>query len=207
MVKVLSFLLLVSAVQAFSLGGRVRDSRLAQRTTAENLATFTSKLQHSQPTFLQQTVTADAQVEVVAASTKSKSLIDMVWNEDTKLAFYLAVWYLGNIYYNIYNKKACIALGKNAAGHSNAHWALSAAQVFFFRMTYYRLNNILARNAIFGFSYFFDAHFRSTNLTHSASLSLRMSIIITYLYLQLVALHLFHTRSWLWVCCSSCPSG
>jgi hypothetical protein len=41
----------------------------------------------------------------------------------------LAVWYLGNIYYNIYNKKACIALGKNAAGASNAHWALSAVQV------------------------------------------------------------------------------
>jgi hypothetical protein len=30
---------------------------------------------------------------------------------------------------NIYNKKACIALGKNAAGASNAHWALSALQV------------------------------------------------------------------------------
>ena len=30
---------------------------------------------------------------------------------------------------NIYNKKACIALGKNAAGHSNAHWALSAFQL------------------------------------------------------------------------------
>ena len=41
----------------------------------------------------------------------------------------MAVWYLGNIYYNIYNKKACIALGKNAAGASNAHWALSAVQV------------------------------------------------------------------------------
>ena len=39
------------------------------------------------------------------------------------------MWYLGNIYYNIFNKKACIALGKNAAGASNAHWALSAVQV------------------------------------------------------------------------------
>ena len=45
------------------------------------------------------------------------------------LTAYLAVWYLGNIYYNIFNKKACIALGKNAAGASNAHWALSAVQV------------------------------------------------------------------------------
>lgn len=30
---------------------------------------------------------------------------------------------------NIYNKKACNALGKNAAGHANAHWALSAVQL------------------------------------------------------------------------------
>lgn len=59
-----------------------------------------------------------------------KSLIDHIWNDGTKLSIYLAVWYLGNIYYNIYNKKACIALGKNIHGHSNAHWALSAAQLF-----------------------------------------------------------------------------
>ena len=45
------------------------------------------------------------------------------------LSAYLLVWYLGNVYYNIYNKKACIALGKNAAGASNAHWALSAVQL------------------------------------------------------------------------------
>lgn len=59
-----------------------------------------------------------------------KSFVDLIWNDGTKLSIYLAVWYLGNIYYNIYNKKACIALGKNAHGHSNAHWALSAAQLF-----------------------------------------------------------------------------
>jgi len=59
-----------------------------------------------------------------------KSFMDGIWNDNTKLTVYLAVWYLGNIYYNIYNKKACIALGKNAHGHSNAHWALSAAQLF-----------------------------------------------------------------------------
>jgi len=59
-----------------------------------------------------------------------KSFMDSIWNDNTKLTVYLAVWYLGNIYYNIYNKKACIALGKNSHGHSNAHWALSAAQLF-----------------------------------------------------------------------------
>jgi len=30
---------------------------------------------------------------------------------------------------NIFNKKACIALGKDAHGHANAHWALAAVQV------------------------------------------------------------------------------
>jgi len=74
--------------------------------------------------------TAEAPADtVVAAAAPSKSFIDLIWNDNTKLLTYLAVWYLGNIYYNIYNKKACIALGKNAHGSSNAHWALSAAQL------------------------------------------------------------------------------
>lgn len=34
---------------------------------------------------------------IVAAGEK-KSLIDMVWNENTKIWVYLGVWYLGNIY-------------------------------------------------------------------------------------------------------------
>jgi hypothetical protein len=75
-----------------------------------------------------------SRADVVASSGaqsagESPSLLSMVWNEQTKLSFYLAVWYGGNIYYNIYNKKACNALGKNAQGGSNLHWALSAAQL------------------------------------------------------------------------------
>ena len=62
-------------------------------------------------------------------SPKKKSFIDSIWNENTKLTAYLAVWYLGNIAYNIYNKKACNALGKDIHGHANAHWALSAVQL------------------------------------------------------------------------------
>lgn len=81
--------------------------------------------QHSNPTFLKSESSAD----IVAVAPEKKSLISTIWNKDTKLFFYLAVWYIGNIYYNIYNKKACIALGKNAHGHSNAHWALSAVQL------------------------------------------------------------------------------
>jgi solute carrier family 35 protein E1 len=71
-----------------------------------------------------------APVDVVAAKEPpKKSFIDKIWNDQTQLMTYLAVWYMGNIYYNIYNKKACIALGKNASGASNAHWALSAVQL------------------------------------------------------------------------------
>jgi len=82
-------------------------------------------MQQSNPTFLQSQVNA----EVTASEPAKKSFIDLIWNKNTKLFFYLAVWYIGNIYYNIYNKKACIALGKNSHGHSNAHWALSAVQL------------------------------------------------------------------------------
>eukprot|EP00981_Chlorochromonas_danica_P007506 scaffold1767_cov178-Ochromonas_danica.AAC.11 len=81
--------------------------------------------------------------EMVAAASSSssvstpekKSFLSAIWNDNTKLVVYLAVWYLGNIYYNIYNKKACIALGKNAAGGSNLHWALSAFQLLAPKMT------------------------------------------------------------------------
>ena len=83
---------------------------------------------HSKPTLLQQTATSTIEPSVVAAD--SKGPLSLIWNEKTKLPIYMAVWYIGNIYYNIYNKKACIALGKNAAGASNLHWALSALQLF-----------------------------------------------------------------------------
>lgn len=68
-------------------------------------------------------------VAAKAAAPVEPTLIEKIWNENTKLTAYLAVWYIGNVGYNIYNKKACIALGKNAEGHSNAHWALSAVQL------------------------------------------------------------------------------
>jgi hypothetical protein len=45
-----------------------------------------------------------------------------------QVIFYFFVWYLGNVYYNVFNKRACMALGKTN-GHTNAHWTLAAAQV------------------------------------------------------------------------------
>ena len=40
-----------------------------------------------------------------AAPAKKNALVEKLWNEDTKLAAYISIWYLGNIWYNIYNKK------------------------------------------------------------------------------------------------------
>ena len=72
----------------------------------------------------------NTEVVAKAASAPEKSFLDKIFTEEVKLASYLAIWYLGNVFYNIYNKKACIALGKNSHGHSNLHWALSAFQLF-----------------------------------------------------------------------------
>jgi hypothetical protein len=65
----------------------------------------------------------------VTASSDAKGALDKIWTPAVKVVTYLTIWYVGNIYYNIYNKKACIALGKNAAGGSNLHWLLSAVQL------------------------------------------------------------------------------
>jgi len=108
---------LCSLTTAFSL-----NQRISLNTPLSRGQTHSNALQHAQPTLLK---TSEVIAPEVVASEPKKSLI----SEEVKLAAYLAVWYLGNIYYNIYNKKACNALGKNAHGHSNAHWALSAAQL------------------------------------------------------------------------------
>jgi len=120
--KIIVLCLLASA-SGFTLKGQARAVQTS-RTVQKNTIPL-----HSKPSLLQQTSSATIGPSVVA-SDKSKGPLSLIWNEKTKLPIYLAVWYIGNIYYNIYNKKACIALGKNAAGGSNLHWALSAAQLF-----------------------------------------------------------------------------
>lgn len=64
-----------------------------------------------------------------ASSPAESSVAGILGGDNIKLALYLVVWYLGNIYYNLFNKYASLALGKDAHGHSNAHWILSAVQV------------------------------------------------------------------------------
>lgn len=122
----------VCAATAFSL----ERTRLNRQSGQSKVAVFRQQqrqelLKHSIPTFLksaEESSTGNSN-EVVAAAPPAVEKKGGLWNDTTKLITYLAVWYLGNIYYNIYNKKACIALGKNASGASNAHWALSAVQL------------------------------------------------------------------------------
>lgn len=128
MVKLTKFLILASglAATAFSLE-RARISSPVNLKISTLPAKSKAELQHSTPTFLS---AGSSSSNVAAAEVpQEKGILSLIWNDSTKLAFYLAIWYCGNIYYNIFNKKACIALGKNAHGGSNLHWALAAAQL------------------------------------------------------------------------------
>jgi hypothetical protein len=60
---------------------------------------------------------------------KPLGLVQSIWNEYLQVPFYLTIWYSGNVLYNLFNKHACNALGKDIHGHCNAHWTLSAVQV------------------------------------------------------------------------------
>jgi solute carrier family 35 protein E1 len=129
MVKIVSLLLVGSAlgVSGFSLESRATNHGITGTKAAKinSINKQTLPVQHSFPTYLK---SAEDTTEIVAAKDASKAK-EGLWNDSTKLFAYLSVWYLGNIYYNIYNKKACIALGKNAHGGANLHWALAAVQL------------------------------------------------------------------------------
>jgi len=56
-----------------------------------------------------------------------KSPASFLWNETVELTVYFALWYWGNTYYNIYNKKAMNLLGGSKGG---LVWTVSSAQLF-----------------------------------------------------------------------------
>jgi hypothetical protein len=126
---VVAILACAMASSAFSLE---KTSSRQMRTASR----FPQAIQQRSSSFKLSSAPADigeGEGEIVAAAKAAtaapKTMMEKLWTPNTQLAAYMAVWYLGNIYYNIYNKKACIALGKNSHGHSNAHWALSAVQL------------------------------------------------------------------------------
>jgi solute carrier family 35 protein E1 len=120
--KLLLLLTSCLAVTAFSL-------QTKSRTVGGVKSMRTNAMMMKSTTALSAAEIPAGDISVVASEPAKKSFIDGIWNENTKLFAYLALWYGGNIYYNIWNKKACQALGKNAAGASNLHWALSAVQL------------------------------------------------------------------------------
>jgi solute carrier family 35 protein E1 len=137
MVKLTNLILVLGSglvVTAFSLErGLNGQTRINSKTALPTLkkTTLATKQSVRVPTYLS---SAEGSADVVGAvakapEPKSTGLLSKIWNENTKLSFYLLVWYLGNIYYNIYNKKACNALGKSLTGGTNAIWALSAFQL------------------------------------------------------------------------------
>eukprot|EP01032_Pedospumella_encystans_P007635 gene7635-9139_t len=136
MVNLTKFLILATGlgVSAFSLKGAPINGALRTKVSSIHPSSKPS-LEHGLPTFLAASTSESIIVgenvsqSHLSSQPEKKGLIGAIWNEQTKLAFYLATWYVGNTYYNIFNKKACIALGKSAHGGSNLHWGLAAVQL------------------------------------------------------------------------------
>ena len=138
MVKLISLIALATAAQALASAGSYESVVTKVSSTQKVSSAPISKFQQSSARSLQgKESSSEVIASKTAASAPKKSLLSYIWNEQTKLGFYLAVWYLGNVGYNIYNKKACNALGKDSHGHANAHWTLSAAQVRYGQLKYY----------------------------------------------------------------------
>lgn len=92
----------VAGVNAFHLPAMQRTVRVQNRVMMIQKSSMpVAKYQSSA---LKQTESAS-----IVASEK-KSIVDIVWNKDTKLAIYLAIWYLGNIYCKLIIQTICILL-------------------------------------------------------------------------------------------------
>jgi hypothetical protein len=106
MVQLTKVLILASglAVTAFSLERPV-NSRINNQATSSKIVSRSkpsAAFQHSAAqTFLKSAEEASAEVVATKVEPK-KSFIDLIWNENTKLSFYLAVWYLGNVYCKLF---------------------------------------------------------------------------------------------------------
>lgn len=104
MVKLTNLIIVLAsglAVTAFSLNAHV--SRPNGIPALKKSTSASPKQRHQRvPTVL---LSSEGTADIVAANsaspaakTESKGLLSSIWNENTKLTFYLAVWYLGNIY-------------------------------------------------------------------------------------------------------------
>jgi solute carrier family 35 protein E1 len=119
----------VLTVTAFSLERRAGHAQVTRIGQVPRLKTNSFPARRTTTSLLEAERTSEGIANTVAAAETKPSLLASIWNENTKLSFYLLVWYMGNIYYNVCNKKACNALGKSFSGANNAVWALSAMQL------------------------------------------------------------------------------
>ena len=122
MVKLINILVLASGIcaTAFSLE-RARLNSNA-KVSSNTIRKSAAPQVHGTSTLLKSAESSSgSSSDIVAKAKAPATFIDTIWNENTKLSFYLLVWYAGNILYNIYNKKACNALGKNSRNKYNYH--------------------------------------------------------------------------------------
>jgi hypothetical protein len=98
---------MVRAVSVFLLASCLAATAFSQRPSGNRLSTQKSTLSPLKRSVQFKTASAlkaasDVGGTVAAAPTPApaptKSFIDLIWNDNTKLSVYLAVWYLGNIY-------------------------------------------------------------------------------------------------------------
>lgn len=102
MVKLTNVLILASglAVTAFSLekASNARFSPKGSLALSKHQQQIPSASVHSAPTFLKAEGSSEIVAKVETAPVVKKTLLETVWNPQTQLVLYMAVWYLGNIY-------------------------------------------------------------------------------------------------------------
>ena len=59
----------------------------------------------------------------------TRHFLSAIQNENIHLLVYFVFWFLGNVYYEWFNKQAHIVLGKKEGGGWNLSWSLFAVQV------------------------------------------------------------------------------
>jgi hypothetical protein len=110
MVKLTNLIIVLAsglAVTAFSLE-KPNAARFHSSSALRPLKKSTSyperPMQFSSVILSSEGTESSGEVVASAATTAApkKGLIDILWNDNTKLAVYLAVWYLGNIYCKSY---------------------------------------------------------------------------------------------------------
>lgn len=98
------------AVTAFSLERRINNGHVARTNSLPSLKKSSTRLTKESRISTQLLSASEGSSELIAAASASSSattdksgggsggLFGAIWNENTKLSFYLIVWYLGNVY-------------------------------------------------------------------------------------------------------------